>query len=175
MEYIIYTDGSFRDGYDNKAHGGIVFAKNEIEFARRIHVFTSIPQFVCMWSAGGEVLAAWSAIFTVINTIKREDPEKKDKHKLTLIYDNQGVGEWLSGGFKRNTIVTKWYHDSVMRMLTEFPNFQLDVNWVKGHSSTELNNEADRVARYTMEYCKAYNIPICDMDEVLKDELNYGN
>lgn len=164
--FTVYTDGSFGD--NGETHGGIAFSNHDGTY-NRVHVYTKHPAFVSMRNVGGEVLAAWSAIMSFIERIKKANNEEMETYELIIVYDYKGIGEWLTGGWKTNKTATQWFVQSVRKMLQEVPNVKLRYVWVKGHSSTAGNNEADRVSEYSMNYARSNNIPICNMDEVLKE------
>lgn len=170
--FIVYTDGSYLSG-SGEVHGGIVFVPTEDGMeARRIHVLTRLSEFVSMNNVGGEVLAAWCAIYSVVNEVKKLNEQSMDTYELNLVYDYKGIGEWATRGWKRNRPATIWFEKSVTEMLESVPNLKVNYIWVKGHADTEWNEEADSVAYYTMAYAKGAGFPICDMDEVLKEVFN---
>lgn len=170
--YEVYTDGSFLMGSDT-VHGGIVFVSPDTrKIASTVHVQTKVPAFTAMNNVGGEVLAAWAAIMSVVSAVKAANEECMDTYTLTLVYDLQGVGAWITGKWKRNKQATKWFHDSVHKMMSEVPNLQLNLIWVKGHQDTYFNEIADAVANYDLSRRRA-GAPICDLDETLREEHGF--
>lgn len=170
MDWYVYTDGSY--GNDGKTHGGIVFADSYGKVLSTLHVVTSIRDFVKMNNIGGEILAAWSAIFSVATTVKQMNENVGiDSHRLQLVYDLQGVGMWLQG-WKTNERGTRWYKETIKKMLSEVPNLTLELVWVKGHKDTRLNVVADAVASYSTQGA-CYNATLVDMDEMLRSDYNF--
>ena len=161
---ICYTDGSFNT--PGETHGGVVFW-NGNTFSSRIHVYSKNEKFVSMRNVGGEIIAAYCAILSTASKIKELNKESMDTYKLTLIYDYRGVGDWLTGAWRTNKKATAWYKHAVDKLLSEVPNLKLELVWIKGHGYSAGNNEADRVAEYSMAYSKKNNIPICLVDELL--------
>lgn len=167
--YEVYTDGSFLSG-DNMVHGSVVFVNPDTKKpSSLIHVQSTVPELVSMWSVGGELLAAWSAILAVVNSVKKFNEESGlDTYKLTITHDNEGVAAWITRGWKTKKKGTRWYKETIKEMLSSVPNLQLEFKWVPGHSGNELNELADRVASYDPAN-RHPNASVCDMDEVLKD------
>lgn len=163
--YTVYTDGSFGD--TNEVHGGIVYWGEEGP-ASFVHIKATMPEFVSMRNVGGEILAAWAAIMSIASKVKNANEIEMEYYELNLVYDYKGVGEWLTGGWKTNKVATQWFVRSVKEILSAVPNLKVNYVWVKGHTSTEGNHYADLVANYNMEYSKRNNIPICNLDEVVK-------
>lgn len=163
--YLVFTDGSFGD--TGEVHGGIVYWGKD-EPASNIHIRCSNPAFVSMRNVGGEVLAAWSAIMSVAANIKKLNEQEMETYQLELVYDYEGVGKWLTGAWKTNKPATQWFVKSVKEILSQVPNLTIKYTWVRGHSDTRGNQIADWVANYTMQYCNQNEIPICNLDEVIK-------
>lgn len=167
--YNVYTDGSY-GGNDGRTHGGIVFADSSDNVLNTIHVSTSRKELVDMWNVGGEILAVWAAVMSVVSSVRQKNEEGvMDTYKLRLTYDLEGAGSWILGKWKAMKPATVWYRDSVRRMLQSVPNLELEMRWVKGHAETALNHEADRVADYKMSNVGA-STKVCNMDEVVDED-----
>lgn len=161
--WVVYTDGSF--GNDSMCHGGVIFLnKNEY---MGVHVTCTKREFVEMRNVGGEILAAWAAINSIANMVKKLNEDQMDTYELHLVYDYKGVGEWLTGGWKTNKLATKWFAQSVNAILKEVPNLKVNYVWVKGHEDTYGNILADKVAGYDMSYVTRNNITVYDLDTVV--------
>ena len=173
MKYFnVYTDGSF--GEDGLTHGGIVFVKSDnSEVLSVSHVQTRVREFVSMRNVGGEVLAAWAAIFAVANSVKESNETNGlETYQLNLTYDYEGVGKWLNGQWKCKKHATQWYRDSIKAILATVPNLTLNLIWVRGHMGNEYNEVADRVASYDKS-TRYPNTDICDMDELLRTDYGF--
>lgn len=175
-KFLIYTDGSYCKGHKD-THGGIVYVpvNDEMEL-KRIHVFTTQPELVRSWNVGGECLAAWCALLSVVSEVKRLNKECMDTYECDIVYDYEGVGGWPTLAWKRREKpVAQWYYGAVTNLLKQVPNLKVNWRWVKAHTGRDpWNAEADAVAAYNMEHCEINNIPICDMDETLK-EMFFGS
>lgn len=163
--YRMYTDGSFCDGSDI-THGGIVFDGDN---QYKVHLYSRDPKFVSMRNVGGEVLAAWLAVFVAVENIKQEmkTSEGLQHHVVELVYDYNGVGCWLNGQWKCNKEGTAWYRDTIQKMISDVGCIELKLIHVKGHGTNEGNIEADKVANFNMEYAKSNGIQIIDIDEII--------
>ena len=163
--FVIYTDGSFGD--TGEVHGGVVFWADNKEDIKCIHVCSTNEHFVSMRNIGGEVLAAYSAIMSIVQRIKKSNEDLLETYELDLVFDYKGIGQWATGGWKTNKTATRWFAKNVNKLLKEVPNLKVNYIWVKGHGMSEGNNLADRVSEYTMQYCRRNNIPICSLDEYI--------
>lgn len=170
--FNVYTDGSFGD--DGATHGGIVFVKSgNSEVSSVVHVQTKIREFVAMRNVGGEILAAWSAIYAVANTIKNNNETVGlETYQLNLTYDYEGVGKWLTGQWNCKKHATQWYRDSLKAILSTVPNLKLNLIWVRGHMGNQFNEVADRVACYDKSM-RHTGTEICDMDELLQTDYGF--
>lgn len=164
MYFKCYTDGSFGDS--GETHGGLVFYKDN-EVSSSLHVFSRLPDMTSMRNVGGEIIAAWCAITSVVETVKRENEKGMEYHTLDLVYDYKGVGCWATGEWKTNKKATQWFVKSVREMLATVPNLKVNFIWVKGHGANEGNNLADKIADYNMTYCKQKGIAVCCVDELI--------
>lgn len=164
--YVIYTDGSY--GGDGYVHGGIVFWSDNPENIRCVHVTSSNSYLTSMNNVGGEILATYSAIMSVVQKVKKNNEQKMETYELTLVYDYKGAGLWIDGSWKAKTVATKWYVREIHRLLSEVPNLKVNFVWTKGHSGRTGNELADKVSAYNMAYCNNKGIPICCLDDILK-------
>ena len=163
--WLIFTDGSFGD--DSLCHGGIVYWTDNGN-PIRIHVKCSNTNFTSMRNVGGEILAAWSAIMSVVSQVKKFNEETMDTYELNLVYDYKGVGEWLTGRWKTNKPATRWFVNAINSILNEVPNLKVNYIWVKGHSDNRGNAIADKTAAYDMAYVRQEGIKVCDLDSLIK-------
>lgn len=169
LYYNAYTDGSFCVD-DGIVHGGIVFGDENNNILSTLHVKTAHRDFTSMHNVGGEILAAWSAIFSVVSSVREaNETNGLETYQMNLVYDYEGVGKWLLGYWKANKKATQWFKSSVKAMLETVPNLKLNPIWVKGHNNVALNEVADKVAFYDMT-CGGLGSPICDLDEILATE-----
>lgn len=169
--YNVFTDGSF--GNDGLVHGGIVFAGSDGNILSTVHVKTSKKDFVSMRNVGGEILASWSAIFSVVNSVKKKNEEAGlETYTLYLTYDYEGVGKWLTGQWKANKKATQWYVRTIKQLFSTVPNLELRLQWVKGHRDNRLNGIADAVSSYDMSGLYS-STTICDMDEILQEDYKF--
>ena len=172
-KFVAYTDGSY-NGIDGIAHGGIVWwDEKENRGYNRLHVFTTIPQFCSMRNVGGEIIAAWCAIKSVIAIAESKEEYKDEQFELELVYDYEGVGKWLTGVWRAKKRETQWYVASIKAMLYNCPNLKLTLTWVRGHQAVDGNEEADRVAAYDTTYCTRNNIQVMDITSLLQSETRW--
>lgn len=172
QNFIVFTDGSFH--IPGETHGGIVFWGPDNKPSNALHVYSNNFAFTEMRNVGGEVIAAWCAMLSVAETVKKLNEESMDSYTLNLIYDYEGIGKWATGRWKANKPATKAYVKFVRDLAIEVPNLKINYIWIRGHQSSDSdnfvigNNEADKVSAYDMKYAENHNIPICNIDEVIK-------
>ncbi len=165
--WLIYTDGSFGGSADlGKVHGSVVYwGDNGMESA--VHVYTTLPAFVSMNNVGGELIAAWSALMSVGHVVQENNKEFMESYEVNLVHDLQGVGMWATT-WKTNKPGTAWYRVQIDNIRNQCPNLKINFIWNRGHSGIPGNEMADKVAFYTMGYVKAHDIPVCNLDSVIK-------
>lgn len=169
MRWVVYTDGSYCNAKPDEVHGGIVFWSGDPKTSECVHVWVSNENFTSMNNVGGEILAAWAAIMSVVAKVQKLGEADLTIHELELRYDYQGVGEWLKGGWKAKKPATQWFVRSVRAMLEKVPNLKIKYTWMRGHEQEPGNELADSVAMYDMGYCKRVNVPIACLDEIVKE------
>lgn len=166
-KFICFTDGSH--GKDGMSHGGIVFWAGSVQGSNCVHVTSTDNKLVSMWNVGGELLAAYAAIASIAERVRKQNELLMDTYELELIYDYEGVGKWSRGLWKANKPGTIWYMKKIKEILEKTPNLKIKFTWVKGHADTAGNILADKVANYNMIYCNENKVPICDLDSVVKE------
>lgn len=167
QRFICFTDGSH--GGDGKSHGGVVFWNGSALSSDCVHVTSTDSKLVSMWNVGGELLAAYAAIAAIASRVQKQNEFLMDTYELELIYDYEGVGKWSRGLWRAKKPGTIWYMKKIREILEKTPNLKVTFRWVKGHSNTAGNILADKVANYNMIYCNENNIPICDLDSIVKE------
>lgn len=164
-QYVIYTDGSFSSD-DGLAHGGVVYSDYIGNVHNMIHVFSNHPDFCSMRNVGGEILAAWAAIYSITESVKANGWQDESIN-IKIVYDYEGVGKWLRGEWQCKKNATRWYKDAVWKCLKSLPTCTLTYQWVHGHDGEELNELADRVASYDTLWCERNGVEIIDLKPYL--------
>lgn len=135
MDYIIYTDGSYRP---SKNQGGysVVICDNQYNVIKTI--FKGIKNTT---NNRAELMGLISAL--------RNIPEGSS---ITIFTDSEYVCnpitknwliKWEVEGFKDKKNVDLW-----KEVLNLLPKYTIDIKWVKGHSVDELNSLADLLAQH---------------------------
>lgn len=168
-QYCVYTDGSF--GEDGLTHGGIVFINPVTQEAlSKLHVFTSLKQFVSMRNVGGEILAAWSAVFSIVQgVVVNNSADVEEEVVIDLYFDYKGVGKWYTGKWQARKPATIWYRDNLNKLLAKLPNAKLNMHWVRGHVGNTFNEVADDVASYVNYMNKGINV--VNMDDIVSENM----
>jgi len=129
-EYIAYTDGS--NSTDIAIAWGFVILKNN-KIVHEDCGEAPVKRFKKHRNIYGEIVA-------VIQTIKW--CKQNDIKEITIIYDYSGLEEWATGRWKKKTLMTKLYYESVITS-------GIHIKWikVKGHSGDIWNDYADSLAK----------------------------
>lgn len=141
MKHIdIYTDGSYNKEYPDTTYGAFV------SDAASLSVKTTVPEATAMWNVGGELLAAIAAI-TFVKEVAKNLAVNSEELQVNLYYDYEGIGKWANGSWKAKKPLTKAYRMFYLETVSNTPNMKLNLIWVKGHSITQGNNDADELAK----------------------------
>ena len=167
-KYRLYTDGSYNKNKPDEVHGGIVYwdvENNKVESCA--HVYSKDPRLCSGWNVGGEVLAAYVGVKAIIAELLREGHcADSDPVIIELVYDYEGVGNWITGVWKnRNKASSIWYYNAMKPLLDSIRNVEVRFIWVKGHGAVVGNNIADEVAEYSMANCHKHNAEIFCFDD----------
>ena len=172
-KFVIFTDGSYFVE-DGNTHGGIVFVdpitKNVTTCS---HVMSSNRFLGALYNVGGELLAAYSGILSVISLYEKELTAGMEL-EIEIHHDYEGVSKWYTQEWRDKRTGTHWYVRELQAMKKKYSGLNLKFVWEKGHSGVIANEVADSVAFWNCEYCRIYNIPIINMDAVLNRDPTIG-
>ena len=172
-KYIIYTDGSYCSE-DSFVHGGIVFINPaNMQVNACSHVKSENRHLYSMNNVGGEVLAAYSAILSVIS-LHEEALSKGMKLEIEIHHDYEGISKWYTQEWRAKKPATQWYVRELQAMNKKYPGLTLKFVWVKGHSGEIGNETADKVSFWDEQYCKDFGVHIINMDSVLNRDPSIG-
>ena len=132
----IYTDGSCLENPGNGGWAAIIFMNNEKIIISGCKKNTTNNQM--------ELMAA-------IEALKKIPKDQEVQMYTDSKYVKMGITEWIHK-WKKNDWKTsskkKVKNIELWTLLDELSNnFDIKWNWVKGHSTDKLNNEADLLAR----------------------------
>jgi viroplasmin and RNaseH domain-containing protein len=132
-----YVDGSYE--HSIKLYGsGVVILKGDEEITS-FSVKGSDKDLVDMRNVAGEIEASKIAMnYCIENGIKN----------LILYFDYEGIEKWCIGAWKTNKVGTinyKKYYDSIK------DNLNVKFVKVKAHSGNKYNDEADRLAKLSID------------------------
>ncbi|WP_027701769.1 viroplasmin family protein [Metaclostridioides mangenotii] len=132
-----YVDGSYE--HSIKLYGsGVVILKGDEEITS-FSVKGNDKDLVDMRNVAGEIEASKIAMnYCIENGIKN----------LILYFDYEGIEKWCIGAWKTNKVGTinyKKYYDSIKE------NLNVKFVKVKAHSGNKYNDEADRLAKLSID------------------------
>ncbi|WP_304340040.1 ribonuclease H family protein [Metaclostridioides mangenotii] len=132
-----YVDGSYE--HSIKLYGsGVVILKGDVEITS-FSVKGNDKDLVDMRNVAGEIEASKIAMnYCIENGIKN----------LILYFDYEGIEKWCIGAWKTNKVGTinyKKYYDSIK------DNLNVKFVKVKAHSGNKYNDEADRLAKQSID------------------------
>ena len=132
-----YVDGSYE--HSIKLYGsGVVILKGDEEITS-FSVKGNDKDLVDMRNVAGEIEASKIAMnYCIENGIKN----------LILYFDYEGIEKWCIGAWKTNQVGTinyKKYYDSIK------DNLNVKFVKVKAHSGNKYNDEADRLAKLSID------------------------
>jgi len=132
-----YVDGSYE--HSIKLYGsGVVILKGD-EVITSFSVKGNDKDLVDMRNVAGEIEASKIAMnYCIENGIKN----------LILYFDYEGIEKWCIGAWKTNKVGTinyKKYYDSIK------DNLNVKFVKVKAHSGNKYNDEADRLAKLSID------------------------
>jgi viroplasmin and RNaseH domain-containing protein len=132
-----YVDGSYE--HSIKLYGsGVVILKGDEEITS-FSVKGNDKDLVDMRNVAGEIEASKIAMnYCIENGIKN----------LILYFDYEGIEKWCIGAWKTNKVGTinyKKYYDSIK------DNLNVKFVKVKAHSGNKYNDEADRLAKLSID------------------------
>lgn len=132
-----YVDGSYE--HSLKLYGSGVVILKDGEETDTFSVSGSEKNLVDMRNVAGEIEASKIAMnYCIENNIDN----------LILYFDYEGIEKWCTGAWKTNkegTINYKKYYDSIKDKL------KVKFVKVKAHSGNKYNEEADRLAKLSIE------------------------
>lgn len=132
-----YVDGSYE--HSIKLYGsGVVILKGDVEITS-FSVKGNDKDLVDMRNVAGEIEASKIAMnYCIENGIQN----------LILYFDYEGIEKWCIGAWKTNKVGTinyKKYYDSIK------DNLNVKFVKVKAHSGNKYNDEADRLAKLSID------------------------
>ncbi|WP_024620586.1 viroplasmin family protein [Metaclostridioides mangenotii] len=132
-----YVDGSYE--HSIKLYGsGVVILKGDVEITS-FSVKGNDKDLVDMRNVAGEIEASKIAMnYCIENGLKN----------LILYFDYEGIEKWCIGAWKTNKVGTinyKKYYDSIK------DNLNVKFVKVKAHSGNKYNDEADRLAKQSID------------------------
>lgn len=135
-EYVVYVDGSYRNGFWGA--GAIVI--NKADGAIIVQLHDSGEDTDNLRNVRGEMQAVIIALRYVYKNLKASSVE--------IYHDYTGLSNWANGTWKANKPQTQDYRDRVAVARNYFA-----VNFVKveAHTGVEYNERADEIAKWAID------------------------
>lgn len=127
----LYVDGSFKNGY---VAFGVYMQTAAKDY--RINGCTNICTGIEMRNITGELASVLVGLQIGI---------EKGFKKFNIIYDYQGIEDWVTGNWKCKSEITSIYKDLVYQLIRE-DEIKIHFIKVKGHSGVSGNTLADKLA-----------------------------
>ena len=146
MDYIAYTDGSYKEAGGIKLYASAaIVAKSGTTDWTSIVQCGSDPEYLSLRNVAGELFAVMQVCEYALNTLKLT-PEDT----LYINYDYVGIANWLRKPgdpefWRCKKEVTKAYREYIYRYVK--PRFKLVMKHVEGHSGNFGNEYVDKLAK----------------------------
>lgn len=151
MDYVIYTDGSYKqvDGVGPfYAGAALIYEK---ESGKCLAALTKVgnDSIVTMRNVAGEIIAVVMALEHCLSVLKL-----KKEDNVTIYYDYQGIEAWTlskgtQGYWKAKNPTTQGYRSYINTVVK--PAFNVQFSHVYGHTGVRGNEMVDSLAKKAIE------------------------
>lgn len=130
---VAYTDGSYDEDTNQYAYGVCIFdsAGQEINLCNIVNY----PLFASSRNIAGEIFGVLTALDWAVSN---------GCEKVKIYHDLEHVAKWVTGEYKANNEVSKYYVDQLDKKFNGCIKYEFVK--VKGHSNNPYNEKADRLA-----------------------------
>lgn len=146
MNYIVYTDGSFRNTPFGPFYAGAaaIIIGDEV---RPSHLLSKVgnDDIVSMQNVAGEIIAVMAALEHLLNIVKVQPTDT-----IEIRYDYLGIEAWTKdknepGYWKAKNPTTQAYRGYIQTVVRQ--RCKVKFTHVKGHSGDPGNNLVDHMCR----------------------------
>lgn len=134
-EILAYVDGSYKKDNFEYGYGVVLLLKDEVI---ELYGKGENPEVAKSRNVTGELFGSVRAVSEAI---------KRNKKKITIFYDYQGISSWANGEWKCNIPLTIGYRQKIAEFRKE-----IEINFVKvkAHSNDKYNDLADHLAKKSL-------------------------
>lgn len=141
MQYIAYTDGSYKQFNGNKIYSGAYALYKPGDTDIMVGSKACCDEYSKHHNVSGEVFACMMAC--------EKARSLGNCTELHIIHDYEGIGKWIRREWDRKTELSKLYYTYMHTQV--IPNMAVKFTWVKSHSNVEMNDLVDRLAKEALD------------------------
>ena len=140
--YVAFTDGSFTDSYGGIYGSGAIIAPINTTNWTVLKSAGNKQEYLSHRNVAGEIFAATS----LFNYILQDLPQCKN---LILVYDYEGIGNWLTKTWKAKKPITQLYVGYYEQYVK--PAINVTFQHTYGHSGNTGNEIVDKLAKEAIQ------------------------
>lgn len=139
MKYIIYSDGSYRNGIWG---AGAVILRENFETIKELS-FAGVDA-----EGNNNVTGEIQGVLEALRYLFKVNKKTQNVESITVYHDYTGLQKWADNEWKRNKPLTADYFQRIQKARENFPILFVKV---KAHSNNLFNDTADYLAKKAVD------------------------